>query len=369
MSRWQEQLDSHPIWETIEEIKEHLNIEIEDADEDIFVEERRLSGIITQIEAVLKELDAETVPFGILNRFKDQLTDVWNQTHTYSDDQCIDYLHAANDHLTNALSDFSLLMSFSRISAQKPQLKGIKELSDDFASSLGKKTNELDESVQSVRTDTDEQIAKVAELGKSIDARSEQLDGLMESLKEEFNSQMNEFIEEGEDTRDKILELHEIVAGDSATLGYAKDAAEEGKIARIWRLFNIVFVISTATWLLFIILYAIESEGNAIPIPWSLYPLVASLTGVLLYGAIYSAQQSAQHRASEKKYRSLALRVAAFEPFVKSLEDEQRNALRRDIAATIFGDNEDEDSDSEKLMAPIDMVTNAVVKILNAAKK
>ena len=366
MSRWQKQLDEHHVWGIIDQIKEHLGVEVPFDDEELFVEKRRLVGVIDQIEAVLKGLDAETVPLVTLNSLHDGLLHIEHETAIYTTTPSHMHLQAANNYVSQQLlSDLSVLRSLSGAVAQKDQLRGMKKLSDEFVESVSKKTKDLGESVGSVREDMDEQTEKVSQLGKSIDARSTQLDELMNSLQSEFTDKMSGFIQEGEDTRDKILELRGVVAGAATTSGYEKDAIAEGKSASIWRICSIVFIVSTAAWLLSFILYAIKSGGE---IPWNIYLPVASLTGVLLYGAVYSGQQSARHRNSEQRYRQLALRVAAFEPFVSSLDDATKNELRKDIAASIFGSEIKDDVSNEDFPIPLSVLSE-IMKILNRSGK
>ena len=350
MSRWQEQLDNHPIWETIEGIKGHLSISDEDQPEALFAEKRRLSGMIESIDATLKQLDAETMPFEKLDEFNSLLhSSVLYYMQEFSEYGDYQHLHIANDGITGLLDKFSIFKSLGGHIEQDKVISGLNKLADGFASSLLQKQKGLEDGLEKIENELSNKEKQIEE---SLSSKHEELDAL---------------IADGQEKHEKILELYEIVAGDSASAGYAKQANIENSSAMLWRGVSIGFIFITAGWLFNLVL-KIEFLVS-MTLPWYFYISVLSLTGVLLYGSIYAAQQSAQHRSSEKKYRSLALRVTAFEPFVRSLEEGQKNELRRDIAATIFGDNEYEDADSEKLSAPIEMVTNAVVKILNAAKK
>src|SRR5690606_18584207 len=50
--------------------------------------------------------------------------------------------------------------------------------------------------------------------------------------------------------------------------------------------------------------------------PWHTMLIAFSISGVLLWGAAYSAQQSTRHRNNEKRARWFALEVKAFDPFI-----------------------------------------------------
>ncbi|WP_210467703.1 hypothetical protein, partial [Vibrio crassostreae] len=51
---------------------------------------------------------------------------------------------------------------------------------------------------------------------------------------------------------------------------------------------------------------------------WSKYLLTFSLTGVLLFGAGYTAQQSSKHREEARRTRRFALQVKALDPYISS---------------------------------------------------
>lgn len=68
--------------------------------------------------------------------------------------------------------------------------------------------------------------------------------------------------------------------------------------------------------------------------------MALSLTGVLLFGAAYSAQQSNCHRQSEKKMRWFALQVKAIDPFISSLEIETQHELKKALTERLFAQEE-----------------------------
>ena len=366
MNRWQEKLNVHPVWGVIDQIKSDLDVEVEYADDQLFAEKRRLMGTIAQIETVLKSIDPETVPFDSLRNFASHLSRIQGDTQTHAASPSSVHLQNINEYVTShLLPEFGVLKALSNTVDQENQINTVKNISDEFARSMTEKTTELKVSVNSVRKDMEEQTKKVSHLGKNIDIRSNQLDELMNHLQDEFKKKMNGFLQEGENIQNKILELYGIVAGNATTSRYAKDAVSEGNHANIWRVRSIIFIVSTAVGLLSFIVYAIKSGGE---ISWNLYLPVASLTGVLLYGAAYSGQQSSRHRNSEQRHRQLALHVVAFEPFVSSLDDATKRELRKDVAASIFRSEIKDDVNSENFPIPLSVLSE-IVKILDRSGK
>ena len=323
MSRWQKQLDDHQVWNTLGEIRAHLGNSALDAEEDEAEEVKRLLDVVAQVESVLRVLNADFVPFDVLDSFNERLIEhVRNKTHEYSTSKKVSHLQNANDQMTSLLDDLGVL------------------------GALGA------EPTQRIRSEFETRINEF--IGQQNDLYSRQIIEMSNSMKEKTDSaieEMDEILSGAKDKRDKILDLYEIVAGDSATSGYARNASEEGRLANIWRRCSVGFIVSTSAWLLCFILYTIF--GGKGEISWSIYPLAISLTGVLLFGAVFSGQQSSRHRNNEQKFRRLALRVAAFEPFVASLDDDVKNELRKEIAATIFGGDDQSEADNDEISLPL----------------
>ena len=81
--------------------------------------------------------------------------------------------------------------------------------------------------------------------------------------------------------------------------------------------------------------------------PW--YKLLAalSISGVLMWGSAYAAQQSTKHRKSEKRTRWFALEVKALDPFISSMNSEQQNELKNELSKRMFGQYNNNDGDDE----------------------
>lgn len=200
------------------------------------------------------------------------------------------------------------------------------------------------------------------ELSDKIERRGENLD-----------IKIGEIIEDSNAKHQAILELYELTAGDSVGAAYIKSADDEAEQANRWRLFSLGFIIFTVIWLLFSYFNSPERAsgidgsldvsvaagveeliqdsakvsgidaaaelGGRGPdgFSWQLLLLTASISGVLLWGAAYSAQQSTKHRNNEKRARWFALEVKAFDPFISSLNSDQQNELKKQLAERIFG--------------------------------
>jgi hypothetical protein len=97
----------------------------------------------------------------------------------------------------------------------------------------------------------------------------------------------------------------------------------------------------------------------------------ASLTAVLLYGAIYASKQSNLHRNNEKKTRWFALEVKAIKPFISSLTQDQQKALIEKFSEKLFGQNAHQETSDTTEFNPnmLKAVGEMVAQIAKSTKK
>lgn len=163
-----------------------------------------------------------------------------------------------------------------------------------------------------------------------------------------------------------ISELYELASGDSIAGGYAQSADKENGAASFWRGASILFILATVGWLLFafnsfkpesLMLHdstvqesprtVVEYGSN--PFSWQGYLLSFSITGVLLFGAGYTARQSSKHREEAVKTRLFALQVKALDPYISSLEKTEQLAIRKQLVDRFFTGVDFDEKDSGKL--------------------
>jgi len=381
MSRWKEQFDQHPIHATLVEMRELCHMSPDEPDDQNVIERRRLEKVIDTYVDSLKMVDPELVPFNQLDGLNNALRqpNVWNHVNNYKSNLNTAHLVAINDQLSAQLTQLALLLAIAKRSELVKPMEGIEELFDEFAGAVAEKQEEiankhvalenrveacsrqlaqLDALIEKRREETNSQLsawqqqfseaqerraAEYTEWRSGIEEKTATaVDALIEKSKEKLDAETNNFsqqvdsiLEEAREKHAAILSLYELTAGDSVAAGYLKNAEDEKKQANLWRWISIGFIIGTSLWLLFVWWYA--AYIGAENIGWQQIVMSALLTGVLLYGAAYSSQQSTRHRNNEKRTRWFALEVKAIDPFISSLGEEERNQLKRLLSEKLFG--------------------------------
>ena len=241
-----------------------------------------------------------------------------------------------------------------------------------------------------------------SEKDQEVEELIEKYNNKLEKDSTQFLSDIGNLLKDGTEKHQSILELYEITAGDSVGAGYIKNANDEKKQADNWRLISVGFIALTVVWMLFAYFNTtvhiesnsphVQLQAQQLPkgvdkndtdnkvlvssktdtaIPWYKLFLTFSLSGVLLWGSAYSAQQSTKHRKNEKKNRWFALEVKAIDPFISSLEETQRNEIKRQLTERIFGQASGADDDNTKVIDEhvLKVVSDAISGILSKIPK
>lgn len=430
MNRWEEQLNNHPIHQSLERLEALVNTEFEDISEDEIDERKRFIKVIASYRDVINSLDPELLPFNQLDSVNKQLgsNNILSQINNYSNNQNIAHLKSGNDHLTNQLTQLCLLKALTtsetelgsssstleyaikKLIEQKDKLnnqyKDIEQSSNDIAQSLEdiKQTSEQRrKEIENILADWQKQFSdsqsnraeSYSEWRRSVeeeiqlkaqalrDATKSQTDDLKNNTKEE----LEQLISDSKDKHNKILELYDLVSGDSISGEYAQTSSKEGKKAFWWQVLSYVFIIATIGWLIFAYINFSDSSSNSEcpaetkqeepvcpetnneePFNWGKHLVSLSLTGVLLFGAGYAGRQASNHRDIEKRTRWFSLQVKALDPYLSQLDETTRNELKVSLANNFFKgvDLESNNKDSEKETS--NLLQN-LVDLMKQAKK
>jgi len=391
MSRWKEQFDAHPIHTTLRELRGMAETQFQDMEQQEVPEKRRFIKVIDTFEEALKKLDPELVSTNQLDSLNATLIapnqNIWSQLTSYASNGDVAHLSTANDHLTNQLTPLSLLWAIAKRTVREIPLRGLENAVDEISEALVAKKDKIEEQYNALAQSLDTSQKELTKLSASIDSNKSTTDSQLAQWQQQFadaqerrntefstwkdttdekaKTAIQAIVDDTESKADKsqsdtevklqgiiddatakhqaILELYELTAGDSVAAGYVKNADDELKQANTWRRVSVSFIIATVIWLLVANFFdsAIGSDGNII---WSKLVTIVSLTGVLLFGAAYSSQQSNRHRSNEKKTRWFALQVKAIDPFINSLETAEQQALKKELSEKLFG-NIDEAGD------------------------
>ncbi|MCQ1060513.1 hypothetical protein LRP52_47545 [Photobacterium sp. ZSDE20] len=401
MSSWVGKLENHPLHETLTQLLNWVQIEVDEITDDIS-EVRRFENVIRRVQANLQSIDPELVAFGELDAFNNALRhqNIWQQVSTFSNNGNATHIRNANNYLTNSLNGKQWLIAPSIVGGQVEQ-EHLREAYDDLADkfqllkekfgNLEREKADLETTIENRRQEVDQQISQwqqqfseaqerrsesyqdwKSDLEKNVSESNKELVNKTESKLEKLESDTSMFLsrlsEQSEQKHNRIQELYELASGDSISGGYAKTAKEESDQANLWRKISIGFIVVTVIWLLSAFCFyssggfhtvasqltspteiASENIGvNLATLDWSRYLLTFSITGVLLFGAGYAGQQSTRHRDEARRTQRFALQVKALDPYISSLPEEEQIHIKKSLTEKFFdGVGERSSSDGE----------------------
>ncbi|PHS79161.1 MAG: hypothetical protein COB59_03185 [Rhodospirillaceae bacterium] len=312
--------------------------------------EKELDTLSDSIEDKGKELKAELETFS--QNITERKTDLENELQTFSENiEELDELVETRKQSTDSL---------------------ISEWQQQFSESQDNRRSEFNAWREKVND----------KAASSTNAVIEKTNGRLDSHSTKFIEKIDAFILDAENKHQAILDLYELAAGDSVAGGYLQNANEEAKQANFWRMASIGFLFATVIWLATHV-NAISNDvsKNTVSIEeikpnlnntqesdktkktkastmsltttsselanWLPKLLITfSVSGVLLWGSAYAAQQSTRHRNNEKRTRWFALEIKAIDPFISSLTPEQQSTLKTQLSERLFAQSSTTEKDT-----------------------
>lgn len=382
MNRWEQAFQNHVVFETLNQLESYADRDSIEITAEASVECRRFVKVLEAFRGHLEKVDPELLPASSLDNLNSHLrhANIWNQMIAYGNSGSASNVAAANNHLSTILGQLSTLIGLSKSSRVQKPLVAVERAVDRYMSELEKvavglranakevstslqstqaELSQLREKVEVQKEETNSLISKWQEqFSNAQDKRSQEFAALREKLADESRSAIDELtgeadekltkhfsefttdvtskIDDATEKHHRILELYHLVAGDSVASSYIDNADKEKAQADGWRRISLSFIVSAVAWLGLAYYLNIDAQiGSAVH--WPKLITTISLTGALFFGAAYAAQQSTRHRNNEKATRKFALEVKAIDPFIASMDLEDRSELKKKLSERLFG--------------------------------
>ena len=419
-NRWQDQLTNHPIHTTLSSVRGFVTVGFENTTPETEVEKRRLIKIFDRIENILSQLDPEITPFSLLDNLNSGLRHqhIFAQLSNYSSNGNVDHLTTANNTISSHLPIVIQLEALTNKAGQTKSIQSLEEQVDKFIIQISDRQTAISSGHEELEEQNNELKKSLAELSSDIDAKKTEIDKLitawqhassdamkkqddgydkwrketsediearikkvikessdkLSSAHETFTTEIDAYIEEAKSKHQNILDLHEIVAGDSVASGYLQNAKDEKKQANFWRWATIMFIVATATWGVVtssnILAIITDSEASGVTNGVEHWLKSLSVIGVLIFGAVYSSKQSNLHRNSEQQTRWFALEVKAIDPFIASLNPEEQKELKKNLSEKLFGqmNNMEQNTESPVNEHFLETIMKGIADAIKASK-
>jgi hypothetical protein len=232
----------------------------------------------------------------------------------------------AEASLDGAKSEFD-----QQVTVQKQRLDtAINQHVDQFSTSQDERKEEFDSFLAEVRASAEE--------GRSRIARENQ-DAI-----ETLNQSGNAVLEELKGMREQAVRLVDVIGRAGTSWGFQQYADQQKKAADSWRVVSVCCLGLVVAFALILLFTTDSSDFN---LRRSTINLLFS--GPLLAGAAYAARQSGAHRRAEGRNRQLELEIAALDPYLALLPNEDQIEIKKLMALRSFGRSSEHSADDSDL--------------------
>ena len=99
-----------------------------------------------------------------------------------------------------------------------------------------------------------------------------------------------------------------------------------------------------------------------------------SVIAILIFGASYAAKQSNHHRRNEQRATWFALETKAIDPYLASMNEEDRNELKKKLTEKLFGQINDTSgiheskSGNKNILEHLQIITELIKNLTKSSK-
>lgn len=194
----------------------------------------------------------------------------------------------------------------------KTAAQGEKNRQDDFESAENERSESADKAAQERDKQHAELIAKLRSDSKAI----------LEAM-EEFKAHAQKLVG--------------IISETGMAHGYQKTANSERKSAKSW---GVVAASALGIWIVIGVVFFCLTYDKELTWTAVARQFMISTPFVLLAG--FAAMQVSIHQKNERRLRRAELEIASLDPFLATLDDEERNVVKKEFATRYFGQREEE---------------------------
>jgi hypothetical protein len=226
------------------------------------------------------------------------------------------------------------------VEAFNAQVQAAKDATDRQTARLDEALNGLQATFATAENQRAE--AHLAALDAQSKAESEAREATAQLLKDDRQRW-------AEDAEGVLVQIQELKSKTDALVGavgltvtsteYSKYAEQERKAANVWR-----WVAASSFGLAFVVflLMLLAGLGGHITgeTPWQLVVFKVTGSAGLLALGYYAGKESKSHREAERTAKSIQLDLAALEPFIANMPEDQKKLIRLGAAQRLFVNNQ-----------------------------
>lgn len=355
----------------------------------------RFLAVLGLVTSRLEGVDPELIAQSTLNGLNGQVSDALNHYRNFLSNSNPD---TANQ-LNNSLDSVLLQLAQIPILGSPEEVAAVKTGLGAFRRELGQRLSKLKEETQETQRLQAEIRKRVEEQNKAISDQRARLDTLvneqqsqfakgeadrgrafletqkaadeslrlvlstqqekLESLRKDTATTADSLLEEMRKQLESARTIAGVIASTGLAGGFQQTANEHRKAKRFWRGAAAVAMTGFVSFSVAFYLVLIADKAG-----WS--HVLGKSVAIFAFGlaAAWAAKISEWHSREERRTRQLQLELAAFGPYTEMLSEDDRMAVRREMASRFFGESRPSEEQGKKIeQAP----SPAVVEIAKMA--
>lgn len=426
MSTWDERFENHPARAALEQLEQLLagTRSIAESESSALENWERINRVTNYARKKFNSADPLLVSPTNLTNITASLQSLINELATYQTDRNVGHLINANTYLDSTLYHYAGLPDPKTVD----DISDLREAAASYRKSIGQLTKNLQDEISTANSQKDTLQQKLQELTNEISNQKARLDNaitqfqqlftaaqelrqnefaasqsknfeLFSTSEEERKSDFNTFIdnantifqeaqtkfltqnkesldkfnnnaeillEELEEKREHAKKLIGIITDTGMVHGYQTTANEERNASRWWQGGAVA---SLSIWIILGCIFFVRTYDQELSWTVVVRQLLISTPFILLAG--FAAMQASQHQRVERTNRRTELEIASIDPFLATLDDEERNDVKRSLVDKFFGQRESDTQKSElkRMLSLITDLAKTIQQIQGALKK
>ncbi len=391
LDRWENAYRNHPAWAQLTTLTEHLDDAPERADNDEIDHYDRLRWLTNHLTEV-RDNPAILVSTPALDNLNSALAQLVGQVAAWVSNTGGQYLVAAGAGHTDVVLDALRAWPVTKDRMQRGLLAAGREFEKESGATLQQLRDEVEEARQSLadvtahvtttRTASETDLltlrAEIAQAHTEVTAQTTRLDTALNGVQDTFARAEEQRaaahttqIEEMKDHTRSVIAEAKTAAADALTeqaaaaqkqlaelelantqatelvgtiglvgtaTGYGLYAKEQCDSANKWRIVAMAAFGFSFAWFL-VTLWKTQLDAHT---AWQLVVFKLAGSVALLAGGAYASHESGEHRVEERHAKSVQLDLAALDPFLATLNEDEQHAIRAAAARRLFtGERQD----------------------------
>lgn len=419
MPDWDQRINDHVFVTTLGEINQELD-QIEQPDDAEALEHlQRIRTVVARLNSLIQDTDSELLAPDLLDGAGPHLVDALGEIRSYKENRETRWLASINGILDVAIglvgwqvpyvaADPAGLReaaaNYRRAAGQF--LRGIEEEAEALRARLAELEQAIEAAkaaasdvaataTQTIETSVASAEQRVAAVASAVDAEKTRFDAITteyqrtftageatrtqksdadladevskheearELAEQKYESALTELKDQGaagiaslEQQKAEALKLVNATGAIAYSGSYGGYAAQQGKMATIWAFGTVLALVALTA---FGVWQVLELGGGAIDPAQLILRLVVTIPAFALVA--FAARESGKHRENERRARRLELELAAIDPYLALLDEDQRKQIKAQVASRMFA--QPEAVKGEDGLSSVDKELFAVIK-------